>query len=344
MAELYPEFFPDEDPTIVIIGGGSGTAAVYPELIEMTPNAVAIVGMSDSGGSTGIISNELDVPPVGDLRKVMLSASSSLDARRLQKQKHGGDGSLAGHNAANMVVAAFIEDLGVADGVRAASRLFQVPGRVLPVTLERHDLMMQDGLGAPLRGEHIIDEHVIESSAPRVWLEPHVGINPEAKEALETADLIVIAAGSVYTSQLAALSVRGVKEALDAAKAPKVLLANLATEQDQTNGWHVVDYVHALARHGIAVDQVLYNNGQPTDEMLVNYKEAGQEPVDISPERFAELPPNIRIIAADILARSCVVANPNDLIKKRGIMFHNAAAVGVELRKILTSTPVRIGV
>ncbi|MGF7228443.1 MAG: gluconeogenesis factor YvcK family protein [Candidatus Saccharibacteria bacterium] len=344
MPERFPEQQYPEDPTIVVIGGGSGTAAIYPELVEMTPNAVAIVGMSDSGGSTGIISKELNMLPVGDLRKVMLSASGSPDARSLQQQKLGGEGSLAGHSAANVVVAAFIENLGVAEGVRAASRLFRVPGRVLPVTLDRHDLMMQDGPGLTLRGEHIIDEHAIQSPTPSIWLDPPVGINPEAAEVLDQADLIVVAAGSVYTSQLAALSVSGVREALEASRAPKVLLANLATEQDQTDCWHVVDYAHALARHGIDIDYLLYNNGQPTEEMLVNYKREGQEPVDISPERFAELPAHVRVMAADILARSCRVADPNDLIKKRGIMFHNASAVGDELRKILAATTALSGV
>lgn len=325
-------------PNIVLIGGGSGCATLYPEIVAHTPNATAIVSMSDSGGSTGEISNQLDILPVGDLRNVMQAASTIEEVRSLRSHRFGGSGNLKGHTWGNVTVAACIDEYGIERGVDVASKIFQVPGTILPVTLERHELAMADG-DVRIYGEHNIDEYVTESPNPKVWLQPEATINPRAEKAIAEADLVVIAAGSVYTSLLAALTTRGVKEALEAARARKVLVSNLVTETHQTDAWHVADYVQALQRHDISVDAVLYNTEAPTQEMLDNYAAEGERPVDFSPERFAGIS-RVRAIGAALLDTTGLVRNPNDPIK-RALIRHNPTAVREELWKLLDNQAMR---
>src|SRR5581483_10945144 len=152
-----------KDPKVVVIGGGSGSAALYPELVQHTPNALAIVSMSDSGGSTGEISAQLGVPPVGDLRNVMLTASDNPAIRAMRMHRLGGMGSLRGHTWGNITIAACIDKYGLQEGVKQASQILQVPGRVLPVTLDSHVLIMQEGKHI-IRGEHNIDTHTIDNN------------------------------------------------------------------------------------------------------------------------------------------------------------------------------------
>jgi uncharacterized cofD-like protein len=245
---------------------------------------------------------------------------------------------LKGHSVGNFVVAACIQKYGLQEGVRQAGLFLQVPGTVLPVALKSAELQLEDGPGNIIRGEHFIDTHRTTHSQPRVWLEPNVTINPDVKDAIDNADLVLIPGGSIYTSLLAALSVDGVAKALKETRAPKVLLSNLATEEHQTDGWHVADYVQALNRHDIHPDIVLYNTAAPTVEMLQNYAEAGEHPVNYDPEGFGRIP-CVRAIGAELLARECISPNPNDPIK-RGLMRHDATAVSEHLWRLMAETPV----
>ncbi len=320
------------NPYVVVIGGGGGTSAIYPEIAARTENAVAILGVFDSGGSTGRLSEQLHIPPVGDFRNVMMAASTNPGVRMLQRHRFG-NGDLKGHPVGNVIVAACVAEYGLAEGLRQASVVLGVPGTILPVTLERAELVLEDGPDNIIRSEHNIDVYETQTAEPRVWLEPHVPLNPLAAEAIQQADLIVIPGGSIYTSLLAALSVDGVGAALAASPARKVLLANLATEQHQTDGWHVADYVLALKRHGIDVDIVLYNDARPTDEMLENYAAEGERPVDITSEGFARIPA-VRAIGTALLAGEMAERNPNDPLK-RGLMRHDPVAVANHLWAIL---------
>lgn len=321
------------DPKITIIGGGSGTAAIYGEIAEHTKNVTAVLGVFDSGGSTGRLSKELDIPPVGDFRNVMMAASKNPAIRRMQKQRFASGDYLQGHSAGNIMIAACIAELGFEKGLEEACALLQVPGRILPVTLDRADLVLQDG-GKIIVGEHQIDVYSPQTKEPRVSLWPEVEINPAARAAIKQSDLIVIPGGSIYTSLLAPLSVAGVKEALANTKAPKVMLCNLATEDHQTVNWHVVDYILALKRHGINIDIVLYNNQMPTAEMLKNYKRDGEQPVDFTANKFKDVQ-NLKIIGAPLLSDDKISQNPNDPVK-RGLMRHDRVAVRQQLWKILS--------
>lgn len=320
MVDMYDH----TQPRVVVIGGGSGTAAIYPEIARKTTRATAILGIFDSGGSTGKLSQELGIPAVGDIRNVMMAASENPAIREMRRHRFGEGEAFRGHPVGNLIVAACIEQYGIREGVRQAGMFLQVPGRVLPVALETAELRLQDGTRL-IRGEHRIDTYHTTTATPHVSIAPAVSINPDARSAIEEADLIVIAGGSVYTSLLAVLTVAGVADALRARHGVLVQLTNLATEAHQTNGWHVANYVTLLHRYQIYPDVVLYNNERPSDEMLANYAAEGEHPVAFSPAGFKDIP-DVKLIGAPLLSHAKHSTNPNDPIK-RGLMRHDAQRV-----------------
>lgn len=324
------------EPNIVVIGGGTGTAAIYPRIAELTPNATALISMSDSGGSSGRLMREFNgLDPLGDLSQVIIAASNNEAVRAMLQLRYPGEGSLAGHSTRNLALAGFVLEHGLEDGVDLFSQAMQSRGTILPITLERNRLVMEDGPGNLISGEHHIDGYAPACTEPRIWLEPAAKINPRAEEAIVTSDLVVVAAGSPYTSQLAALGVCGVREALAASSALKVLVANLVNEPHDTPGWHVVDYVYVLKRHGVSVDYVLYNTTIPTQTVRARYKAEGKEAVVTSAERFLEIP-TVRAIGASLLSAEVVRPNSHDEIRRSPIR-HDPVAVAEQLQFILAS-------
>lgn len=284
----------DQDqPRVVVIGGGHGTAAIFPAIAEMTPNATAIISVSDGGGSTRGLRDEFGLLAMGDIANVVTAASRSPEVRRMNGTRLPGDGPLGGHTPKNILLTGLMLEHGVRQGVQEFTAMMQANGRFQPVTETPHELVLHDG-DEVIVGEHLIDTHVTQSAEPWISHEPPVHITEAVNQAVLEADLAIYASGSPLTSQLAALCVGGMREALHASTAEKVLIANLANESHDTPNWHVVDYVKLLLRHEIPVDTVLYNTATEVVEG------AGKQSVGIDQERFAELP-HVRFIGAPLV-------------------------------------------
>ena len=74
---------------------------------------------------------------------------------------------------------------------------------------------------------------------------------PEAVKAIEDADLLIIGPGSLYTSVMPNLLVKGIREAILGASAMKVYVCNVATEPGETDDYTVGDHVAALAGNAL---------------------------------------------------------------------------------------------
>lgn len=298
-----------EEPRVVVIGGGHGTAAVYPEIAGFTKNATAIISTSDGGGSTRGLRDEFGLPAMGDIANVVTAASRSPEVRRMNGTRLPGDGPLGGHTPKNILLTGLMLEHGVREGVKEFATMMQANGTFEPVTETPHELVLHDD-DKVIVGEHLIDTHVTQSPEPWISHEPPVHITKAVEQAVLESDRTFYASGSPLTSQLAALCVGGMREALHRSAAEKVLIANLANEPHDTPNWHVVDYVRLLLRHNIPVDTVLYNTATDIVEA------AGQQSVDISLERFSELP-QIHFIGAPLVASAA----------HKGRVTHDAAAI-----------------
>ena len=273
---LYRQQRQERGPRILTIGGGHGLSTLLRGLKEHTGNITAVVTVADDGGSSGRPRRELGILPPGDFRNCMAALSDAEDLMtRLLQYRFSGQGGLAGHSFGNLFIAAMAGVTGSFEkGLEESSRVLAVRGRVLPATLQEVTLCAE--IARFENGELVGWEHVRgESRIPkaggrimRVYLEPEVTrAYPEVIRAILEADLILAGPGSLYTSVLPNLLVREIVEALRATSAPKVYIANVATQRGETDGYTVGDHVRALHEHmGLELFRtVLYNtNHKPT--------------------------------------------------------------------------------
>lgn len=317
---------------IVVIGGGTGTFTVLSGLKKYPLDLTAIVAMSDDGGSTGVLRDELGVLPPGDVRQclVALSASDKL-MRALMNYRFEG-GKLKGHSFGNLLLSALEKVTGSFDhAVEKASDILRTKGRVIPATLDKVTLMARVG-SRTIRGEEKIQTTKLNISLKKLWLEPHGRANPKALEVIRSADAIVIAPGNLYASLIPNLLVRGIPQAIKKSKAKKIFVCNLMTKVEHTRDFSVADYTAALEKYlGSSIDIVIYNNVTPSAKLLKRYAREGDTPIS-----WHTLPRNHKLVGANMLARHAHTPNK---IRTAGIesslVRHDSARLAAVITKIL---------
>lgn len=325
-----------KEPKITLLGGGTGSYELLIGLKAWTPHITAVVNMCDDGGSTGRLRADYGVMPPGDVRQCLaaLAADEEL-ARAFSFRFHGGE--LGGHALGNVLLAGLEKQRGnFIDAVRVVSRWLRCQGQAVPVTADNHVLVMKDG-EAIIRGQEQVRLHIVTDRAPSVWLEPEVDILPEAARAIREADMVVLAPGGLNWTLLPICAVRGVAEALRDAPGKVVLVTNIMNRPEQHQGWHVADYVRAFEKYlgrGV-IDVVLYNTGMVEPERIKNYATAGEEPVRVSPEEFANL--QTLNVGADIVATMPAQQDTADNAVLRTLIRHDSTQTAAALRRIFES-------
>jgi uncharacterized cofD-like protein len=276
-------------PRIVVIGGGTGLPVLLRGLKKYTSNLTAIVTVADDGGSSGKLRNEWGVLPPGDIRNCLVAlATTEPLMERLFQHRFSNEQGLEGHSFGNIFIATMSEITGDFEAaVRASSKVLAIQGRVLPSTLEKVTLCAETEDGRIIKGESSIPTH--ESSIKRVFLEPaSARALPEALDAIESADAIILSPGSLYTSIMPNLLVQDVKEAIRRSKALKMYVCNIMTQHGETDEYSVFDHVDAIVRHTCSdiIEYVLINNQRIPARLLAKYKEEKAFPVVLNSERI----------------------------------------------------------
>ena len=233
---------------IVGIGGGTGLPVLLAGLgNEAGVDLSAIVNVSDSGGSSGRLRENFAMPAVGDLRNclVALSPSNSTLAEIFQHRFSGG-GVLGGHAVGNLIVAALYQKTGsLTEAIEIVSHMLPTWGRALAATETPSTVCAAFQDGTIVRGES--DITAARRPIERVWLEPD---SPPAShgvlEAIHSADAVVLAPGSLYTSLLPNLLVAGVADAIRRSPAVKILICNLMTQPGETDGFSAADHLRVV--------------------------------------------------------------------------------------------------
>jgi uncharacterized cofD-like protein len=282
-------------------GGGTG----LPSLLGGLKNnpwvqADAVVTMFDSGGSSGVLRDELGVLPPGDVLKCALAMSRNAgEARRvlLARLPTMENARLAGHTGGNLLLSMMQrysgDFLDAIDGLRA---LLGCRGRVWPVTVQQASVCAEYGDGSVTRGEVEVD--ALQSSGrhvERIWLEPQPEIHPAVADAIGGFDAITIGPGSFYTSLMPILLVRGVTDALKRMAGPVILVANLLTEGRGMLEFTAADAVKKIeeAIHR-PVDVVIANARWPSPRILGRYALEHKEPL-----ATGELPAHCELVEGE---------------------------------------------
>lgn len=273
---------------IVVIGGGTGSFTLLSGLKNYTHNITALVNMVDDGGSTGQLRDELGVLPAGDVRQCLVALSTSPKVRDLFNYRFD-EGSMKGHAFGNLFMAALEKMTGnFTEAVKVAGEVLNIRGRVEPITFDNITLVTRLADGTVVRGQHEAESLIIPvGERPWLDLEPTARINPQARQAILNADLVVIAPGLLYGSLAPALLVSGVTRALAETKAKKVYVCNLVNKPGQTDEFTVADYASEIERFaGVKLDHVLYNNHRPSQELIDRYAKDGELLVEWNKEEL----------------------------------------------------------
>lgn len=255
---------------IAAIGGGTGLPSILRALKPYTSNLTAVVTVADDGGSSGRLRRDLGVLPPGDLRNniAALADDESLMTRLFQHRFKQGD--LGGHAFGNLFISALASVTGsLESALIETERVLNIQGRVFPATLQDVVLVAQvrtSGGVQTVRGESKISEAHGEIEA--IQLEPNdAQAYSGSVEALLNADLVVVGPGSLFTSILPNLLVRGIGEALRSTSAFKVYVCNIAMQPGETQDYTAADHILALEKYiGRGIFQlILANNAYPTE-------------------------------------------------------------------------------
>src|SRR5438477_1311613 len=285
-----------EDPVyatplrVVAIGGGTGLSTLLKGLKNFVPapgesfrpateqptiqELSAIVTVSDDGGSSGRLRKELNMLPPGDIRNciVALSEDEALLSRLFRHRFEKGSG-LEGHSFGNLFLAALTSlTSDFSEAVRLSSEILLTRGHIYPATTSNIELeaLMEDG--TRVRGETRIT-----ASKGRIkelfLVPPDVGPMPQTLDAIANADLITIGPGSLFTSLIPNLLVRGISQAIVESRATKVYICNLMTQANESLGLTASDHIQALNRHAQKqiFDYALLNRTPASTEMKTKY-------------------------------------------------------------------------
>jgi len=328
---------------VVAIGGGTGLSTLLKGLKHFVPppgelpsarpelpiisQLCAVVTVSDDGGSSGRLRKELNMLPPGDIRNciVALSEDEALLSRLFRHRFNKGSG-LEGHSFGNLFLAALTSlTSDFSEAVRLSSEILLTRGRIYPATTSNIELeaVMEDG--TRVRGET-----KITASKGRirelVLVPPDVDPMPQTLEAIAHADLITIGPGSLFTSLIPNLLVRGIAQAIVESPATKVYICNLMTQANESLGLTAADHLRALNRHAQKqiFDYALINRTPVSDELKAKYASEGACQI---------------VNDLDAIEALGVIPVMGDYLEEAGVARHNTTRVARDLMEIGAQGP-----
>ncbi len=273
---------------IVIIGGGNARVLINALKHREDLDVCAVIAMTDSGGSSGVLRQTSGTLPPGDILRALIAASSydeQLLRSILYKKRFHAVGKLTDHNVGNIFLtqAAIYANGDMTLAIEALAQALNCCIPIYPVTTEISDLCVEVSNGTIVIGEHHIDKpKTQDAKILRAWLQPTPPLYHKAKEAIINADYIYIAPGSLYTSIIASLCVEGMqKEALRKSSAKVIAFCGNAREtQGECGPISVAEYITTLEQYLFRpLDMIVYNSHIMTQQDYQNHKERGWEPL-----------------------------------------------------------------
>ncbi|MBI4812067.1 YvcK family protein [Candidatus Falkowbacteria bacterium] len=296
---------------IVTIGGGSGQFVLLSGLRDLKGiNITAVVAMSDSGGSSGKLRDELGVLPPGDILKCSIALSPYRElARKILQTRFKAFNRLNGHVAGNL----FLSILGqyggsFPAGIKALGETLEIKGKVLPVSLTKSTLVAELSSGRRLYGETAIDipreKKRGKEKIEKIYLVSQnsgsIKVYPPVLAAIKSADCIIIGPGDIYTSIMPNFLVKGVVEAIKKARGKVVYIMNIMTKFGETDGFGVEDFIKTIEdKIKRKLDYVLINSARPNSRLIKKYSKKNAEFVKIDKDLKKQ---NKKLIISDFLS------------------------------------------
>jgi uncharacterized cofD-like protein len=301
---LYQKRFLERGPKIVAIGGGHGLSNLLLALKEYTSNITAIVTVADSGGSSGRLRQQFDIVAMGDIRNCLVALADAPGLMGdLFQYRFPEKSELKGHNFGNLFLTALFEvaNRDFKESVELTSKVLAIRGKVVPATVDNVHLVARYKDGCVMEGEAKIPRPGMPID--ELFLKPqNASPTSEALEAIAEADVIILGPGSLYTSVLPNLLIKGVPEAIAGSKAYKIYICNVMTQMGETDLFTAFDHVQAIVKHSQKeiIDAVIMNSTEiNAPQALERYKKENSFPVKADADKVREL--GYMVFAGDIV-------------------------------------------
>jgi uncharacterized cofD-like protein len=298
---------------LVAIGGGTGLSTLLAglkRLVNKTEEPIwieslsAIVTVSDDGGSSGRLRDELQMLPPGDIRNCMIALSEdSTLLSRLFKYRFRGDGGLGGHSFGNLFLAALTEVTGdFTEAIRLSSEVLASKGHIFPATISDVRLTAELEDGTVVRGETQISASRVPIAALRLEPEQCLPL-PQALRAIRAADIITVGPGSLYTSILPNLLVAQVARVIGQTRATKIFVNNLMTQPGETDGYSAREHIETIKKYApeIHFDFVVVNDRRISKEQAELYAAENAYQIGIDDPIDDAIDQATEIVRADLL-------------------------------------------
>ena len=297
-------------PSIVVLGGGSGISVLLRGLKHLPVDITTIVTVADSGGSSGVLRKEFSCLPPGDFRNVIAALSQveplmeEMFQYRFQK-----DNFLGGHPLGNLIIMAMTELTGnLQEAIDSLRKLFHIKAHIFPASLDNVTLAAQKTDGTVVIGESNIPEP--GKQIERVYYTTEAAPVTKTLDIMKKADLILLGMGSLYTSLLPHLLVKGVSEAISQSKAKKIYICNAMEQPGETEQYTASAHVKAIYRHsqeGLLDTILVDSHSIPKKEMKL-YEEAGVSRVQIDV-------PKLRELGLEVIDRNMIEVDQEGMIR-----------------------------
>lgn len=305
------------------LGGGTGLYHLLSGLKEIPYLFLtSIVSMSDDGGSSGRLRISHGILPPGDVRRslVALSNAPALMNQVIQHRFKKGDG-FRDHSFGNLFLTALAEIKGsMLEAIRAMGDILNIAGIVLPVTTTLTELEATFEDGTVILGESRIDLTRGRDRNLRIvdlTHRPAAVYNPDAYAAILDAHFVTIGPGDLFTSVIANLSVKGIREAISRTRAKIIYFCNLMTKPGETAHYTAFDHVREIIKYlgGDYLDYIYLSNTRLSPKAVSAYARKYQDPVLAKGlDRIREIT-KAQLIVADLGDQEELVRHDSEKIK-----------------------------
>lgn len=277
---------------VVVFGGGNGLSTMLKGLKEFPVEITAVVSVSDDGKSTGRLREEFNVPAMGDLRRVLVALSEVEPlVEKLMNYRFNTTSDLDGHTVGNLILTALSNITGnMSDGIETLGKIFNLNGRVLPLTEDNVTLMAKMKDGSIVEGEHNITAS--KKQIDTVYYKEKPMIPKKVIKHIKEADAIVLSMGSLFTSVICDLISEDIIKAIDESDAKIIYTCNIMTQPGETDDFTVSDHIQVLNSYlgKKKISDVIVNQGKIKRSIIDKYLvEEQKDPVVIDYENLKDV-------------------------------------------------------
>ena len=164
--------------------------------------------------------------------------------------------------------------------IKSLSEFLNIKGRVLPSSFELIRIVGEFVDGTVVFGEkNLVSQN---KKISRVWLDGNSEAYEESITAIKNSDCIIFGPGSLYTSIITNLLVKGIKESIKESKSKLIYISNIMTQPGETNEYNLSDHVEQIEYYlDYEVDYIIANSGKIPNFILNRYKKRNSSEVKI---------------------------------------------------------------